>query len=361
MTATVCESIQWRATLDLEERARRLHEFLPPRRLDSDALLSRIERLERLYDVFRRTAPVPAWGSGLVVTEEMHRQVEVYLPLADIGCAFAPALRLASAPSHGGTALATEPSWYGFLDELSLPCFPANPAEALRLFCGDYDFRLRFLFALFIPRHFGGKFSRYPAQMRQALHFLRRLGRPVRCLDAACGTGEQAWELAGALRKAEIPAEVEGASVNAVEIFGAAHGFFPDNPARERRHREEMHRVLDNGAAGLLFRVEDLLASPKPPEHLYDLIFCNGFLGGPFLHDAELIRRTVQYLARRLKPGGLLMASHSFHGGWKKKVPLQMLVEALRQAGLRNIEADEGVAGEQVADEGGEDIVSRRR
>ena len=92
----------------------------------------------------------------------------------------------------------------------------------------------------------------------------------------------------------------------------------------------------------LSFLQADLLDPPGSEK--FDLIICNGLLGGPIIHDIVQMRTIVQNLSGLLRPGGLLLAGDHFHGGWKKRVPTLLLGELFRECGLRVREAGEGLA-----------------
>ena len=75
----------------------------------------------------------------------------------------------------------------------------------------------------------------------------------------------------------------------------------------------------------------------------YDVIICNGLLGGPLLHGKEMLARVISLLAARLNPGGILLAADHFHGGWKQTTPSATLAELLTASGLQTVEAGEGL------------------
>ncbi len=109
-----------------------------------------------------------------------------------------------------------------------------------------------------------------------------------------------------------------------------------------------MNRLFEGGVAKRIgFTLANLADPDFTQDSGYDVILCNGLLGGPFLHDWHELRATVQRLAGRLKTGGLLMAANRFHGGWKRMVDDEILRSMLAECSLRVLPVAEGVAGEK--------------
>jgi hypothetical protein len=52
-------------------------------------------------------------------------------------------------------------------------------------------------------------------------------------------------------------------------------------------------------------------------------------------------------LARRIKPGGILLAADRFHGGWKKEVPPEVVRGVLQRSGFRLHPIKDGIAAER--------------
>ena len=333
----------------------RLEKLLVPGPISDNDLNGRIARLEERFRVYAATAPHGLWTPALVITREMRCTTEVYLPLEEISRAFCRLLFLSlkSAPFLSASVMLRAPSWLDVIHHLQPMVREPNPARLLRHLMVDGEFRCRFLFSLFLPRHYGGAFNRYPEQAAFLRDWLGKTGRAgaVRCLDAACGSGEGTYELALLLREcgyAEEQLEVHGATVDPLELFAAAHGWFPHDPARQTAFRRRIGGLLTGSTAErIAFFREDLTENRRYPGEGYDIILCNGFLGGPLLSSREALERTIGRLCARLRPGGLFLAADHFHGGWKKTVPDDGIKEILVRCGLKGVALNGGVAGIQ--------------
>jgi chemotaxis methyl-accepting protein methylase len=340
-------------TLDQTVVQERLEKLLVPGPLNDNDLNGRIVRLEERFSLYAALSPHGLWAPGLVVTPEMRRASELYLPQEEIGCACRRllVLSLKTSPFLPAARLHPLPSWLDLLHRLQPLVREANPARLLRRLMGDYEFRCRFLFSLFLPRHYGGGFDRYPKQAAFLRNRLTEAKPPgvIRCLDAACGSGEGTYDLALLLRKCGcIPEKitVHGATIEPLELFAAAHGWFPHDPARQAAFRRRIGRLFaDAPADHIAFFQEDLTGNRNCEGKGYDVILCNGLLGGPLLNGREELERVVGGLCARLKPGGILLAADRFHQGWKRGVPDDLLREMLAGCGLKVLAAGEGVAG----------------
>lgn len=321
--------------------------------LDSK-LARRIERLGERFAVFLTTCPTPWWTADLAVTAEMEIITETYLPFAEIASAITRLLDLALCQQSGGiaTPLSMARSWLDLLRRLPPPFQDPNPARLLNRLAVDDQQRHRFIFALYLPPHFGNAFNRYPRQatfLKEWLTTPEFVNRPIRCLDAACGSGEGTYDLARLLLKAGYPPAafmIHGTTHEPVELFAATHAFFPHDEMRQgrfRRHNADLHQ---RGAVDRIrFRSEDLLQPADWGGARYDVIVCNGILGGPFINTRKDLERTIEGLTRRLAPRGIFLAANRFHQGWQKVVPTALLQEIATRAGLTVITAGEGLAG----------------
>ncbi|MRR36453.1 chemotaxis protein CheR, partial [bacterium] len=138
---------------------------------------------------------------------------------------------------------------------------------------------------------------------------------------------------------------IEGVSRDPLEIFAAAHGFFPHDPARQEafcRLREELR--TSGAIERIRFTAADLTARAGDAD-TFDVILCNGILGGPFMHERQALERVVAGLVNRLAAGGIILAADRFHAGWKRVAPPELLGEILAGRGLSVVTAGEGIAG----------------
>lgn len=343
----------YRPTFDPTVIGEQLGKLLVPGPISDNDLNGRIARLEERFSVYAASSPHGLWAPGLVISREMRCISEVYLPLEEIRRAFCRlvALSLKFAPFLSASVILRAPSWLDAVHHLQPLVREPNPARLLRHLMDDGEFRCRFLFSLFLPRHYGGGFNRYPEQAAFLRDWLGKTGPAgvVRCLDAACGSGEGTYELALLLREcgyAEEQLEVHGATVEPLELFAAAHGWFPHDPLRQTAFRHRIDRLISGSTTGrIAFYREDLTGNRHYQGEGYDIILCNGFLGGPLLNSREALERTIGRLCARLRPGGIFLAADHFHGGWKRAVPEDGLKETVAGCGLKVLALNEGVAG----------------
>ena len=211
-----------------------------------------------------------------------------------------------------------------------------------------------------MPACYGDGFGRYPEQSRFLAGWLNenrsRLAAGVCCLDTACGSGEGTYELAQLLVGNGFPAEaiqVHGTTLEPLELFAAAHASFPHDPQREAEYRRHIGSVFDCGAAEhISFHQEKLCGNGVAEENRFDIILCNGLLGGPFLHVREDLEKTIENLAGRLRPGGVLLAADRFHSGWKRRVSDESMRRMFKLCGLETLPVAEGVGGIRLKSEG---------
>lgn len=320
---------------------RRLAELLRPEPLDNPGLRSRLERLRSRHLTYCRSVS-PIWAPGAIITTEMRIQAEAHLPLREFTSLLHSALRLLCrfSPAQLPVASPAPLSWPDLMSRLPFHLQVADPSLLCCILMAEPADRLPLIFALFIPRHHGGGFGRYPSQMAFLDHWLkefRKSRQGIRCLDAACGSGEGTWELALALERAEFsPSEVtlHGSSLDRVELFAAIHLFFPNAPHRQHEVRQRLTPLLDAGFADAMEFFPDDLLHPAAVNAPYDLILCNGAVGGPFIHDPDLLKRALSGLVQRLAPNGLLLLQNKFHGGWKKAVGNELLTSILAGMGV---------------------------
>ena len=340
-------------SLDPVDASRALAGLLKPV-LNPDACAYRIQSLQRMFSAACASCPSPFAGYGLRLTPEINYQCEHWLPLDVLREHFFAFYRQAlnGHPVLTSTPYARAASWAAIVS--SFPPFlrhVINPAALLRRLMVDTELRVKFLFWSFLPERFYGDGSdRYPGQVARIGAWIRSRelrGRGVRCLDAACGDGATAYGLARLfMEQGWLPDRfaIEGWTLDPLEVWAAAHGIFPHNPRREasfRAWRAPVFQGVEHPA--MLFRAVDLNALPGDTAS-FDLIVCNGLLGGPIINRPEEMQRVVSNLCHVLAPGGMLLVADHFHGGWKQKYPQQSLRVLCEGHGLVAIEAAEGIA-----------------
>ncbi len=339
-------------SLETTLRENRLKRLLLPGKITDADLARRADRLDLLFRSSLRTSPLHLWGAGLHIDREWRNLTDTFLPWSRI----APALRRLICCSTRylppSDPLASIPSWPDFLRRISTMTQTSNPAVILRSLSSDENLRRRWLFTLFLPKEHGGGFDRYPRQqefIRNWLFQRRHLsGGKISCLDAACGSGEGSWELAELCRTSGIPPRgmtIHGTSLDPLELYAAAHASFPHDHPREQEYLRRIARLTSTGyQERIRFSHEDLTNTGNESEK-YDLILCNGFLGGPLLNDRSKMQPLVAGLVGRLNPGGLIMAADRFHEGWRKRIPKEERETLLEQCGVTIIRVEEGIAG----------------
>jgi hypothetical protein len=340
-------------TLDDELIRERLNRLLVSGALLHDDLARRIGRLSRAFRLYAASYPLPLWAPGLLLDNEMRGTTESLFPVAEAVAVFERLLRRGCryAPPLSTTYLHSSPTWLDLLQKLAPHTGSADPTPLLRELALDGEKRMKFLFTLFLPQHFGGGFDRYTIQSRWIAGWLRdngaRLKGRIRILDSACGSGEGSYGVAELLEAAGYPGEgsvVHGSTLEPLELFAAAHAFFPHDERRQQGYRGRVRQLLTNPERfSMQFYLEDVAA--ETARESYDLVLCNGLLGGPLLHEPELLAAAFRGLASSVRAGGVLLAADHFHAGWRLRVPVSLLHEMMRVNGLTPIEVPEGVAG----------------
>lgn len=342
-------------TIEPDEIRERLGRLLTPGSLLDERLEKRIARLENRFQGYAASYPLPLWAPGLEITPEMRSLTEALFPLSEPRALFEHVLRRGCrfAPMLSGTYMESSPSWPDFLHRLSpqLPC--ADPAPSLRRLACDGAARSAFLFALMLPQHFGGGFDRYPRQLSWISSWMREKGSRradgIRVLDAACGSGEGTYQVAQLLLEAGMGmgSAVHGSTLEPIELFAGAHMFFPHAPEREREYRNRAGSLLAPcaNAPAMEFYLDRVGAPPS--REPYDLVLCNGLLGGPLLHDPAELDSAFAGLSARVAPGGLLLAADRFHAGWRQRVPEEDLIALMQAHGLTPVDVPEGIAGKK--------------
>jgi chemotaxis methyl-accepting protein methylase len=337
--------------------------------INSILFQSAIRRLHSRFNIYAATCPAPFISPNLIVTPEIRRQSELYLPIAEISRIFNRLYRQALnySPLFSSTPFYRVLSWADLFVALSPRLqFTVNPARLLEALLSDQGVLTEFLFVSFLPRRFYGGFLRYPTQIEFVREWLAtisgslrsREGNILRCLDAACGTGEASYGLGNLLMESGfVPSEVEieGWTLEPLEVWAAAHLRFPHDLHRETTLRSVTSRLFESGyQASIRFHCADLTEINCLPlgkrgiegePGQFDIILCNGLLGGPIINKPNDLKMVVSTLASLVAPGGMLLAADSFHDGWKSKCGNNDLERLFRQMGLKCVDTGEGIAG----------------
>lgn len=308
-------------------------------------------RLQDRFNLFASTCPVSPWREGLVITPEIRCQTELYLPLEEVRAAFRYLLHRACRyrPFFPAVPVFSALSWADALERITPTVDSFNPARIIAEVSADQVLRRKFLAALFIPGRYGGGFDRYPLQRRFLGNWLSgRSTRGIAVLDAACGSGEGVYELAAMAAETGFhPGStlVHGCTVEPLELAAAAHGWFPHAPERDRSVKAMIAAVSQRGWLGSVSFFRDDICCPAEDSGRYDVVVCNGLLGGPLLHESSTLDAAVAGLVRRVKKGGILLAADRFHAGWRRRVPLTDLKLLCAKHGIGCIDLPEGFGG----------------
>ncbi|MGE0919334.1 class I SAM-dependent methyltransferase [Trichlorobacter lovleyi] len=311
-----------------------------------------LRQLNQRFTTYAATSPQPLPAPGLLITPEIRQQSELYLPMTEIRRLFYRLYQhVLSYPAiFGSTPFHTSPSWADCFTGLPVWLqISANPARLLERLLDDQQLLTRFLFFSFMPgRYNGAGFGRYPEQLdwlRQ--HLKTQPGKNLRILDAACGSGEGTWELAELLAEQgwqPEQAQLEGWTIEPLEVWAAQTQCLPHDPQREKNYQQRVQPLRERGwGERISFRAVDLLAA-QIESAPFDLILCNGLLGGPIIHQPRPSQQVVMQLAALLAEGGVLLVADHFHEGWKKRVPEAVLGALMEKAGLQARQAGGGLA-----------------
>lgn len=321
----------------------------PFRHPDPTVVSKRLESVAKLFDCYRNSTTAPLPSSNLVVTPEIRYQSELYLPVNKLRHCFYALFRqaLLHTPVYSSTPFHNALSWADLY--CSLPHWAQlspNPARYIEHLLSVPSLLEKFVYFSFLPERFNGSgFDRYKEQYQYIFKLLKQWETPkeLRMLDAACGSGEGSWELLSLADKAGLAPDqlaLEGWTLDPLEVFSARHQYLPHIPQRESAYRQFVKPLYQRQwDRSVVFRVSDLLAldaesARTDTDGMFDIIVCNGLLGGPVINQPEQVTKVINTLASRLTHGGVLLIDNCFHGGWKKRFTADNLKNRLSQAGL---------------------------
>jgi len=328
-----------------------LTRLLVPGNIMDNRLNSYCRCLQERFALFCSTCPSPQWNKGLRITPEIRCQTEIYLPIKEIQSAFSYLLQRSCrySPFSPAVPIFSALSWVDALERINQPLISFNPARIIVDVSADQELRTKFLASLFIPKRYGGGFDRYPIQkifLKEWFSGSRKRGISV--LDAACGSGEGVYELADMAAAVGFHPDstvVHGCTIEPLELNAAAHGWFPEDSERELSVKRMIEASSKRGSPEAILFFRDDICRPVEDSGLYDVVICNGLLGGPLLHEHARLEGAVKGLVRRVKKGGLLLAADRFHGGWRRVIPPDGLKLLFVKHGIRLVDLPEGVGG----------------
>ncbi|MFA6816848.1 MAG: class I SAM-dependent methyltransferase [Lentisphaeria bacterium] len=182
--------------------------------------------------------------------------------------------------------------------------------DLLPLFCALAD-----------PPRYGTAPNRYPEQMRLfhelADDFLKA-NSSIRVLDLGCGIGLGTLELANSLEKKTKNYDVQGLTLEPLEVWMATNRFLPHDAVRQKYFQQFSCDLSCS------FQVGD--AKNFELESSFDFIFCNGLAGGRFLHKPCELQRFLDCIDRHLNNGGYCFMANCFHDGFRATTELLIIL-----------------------------------
>lgn len=297
-----------------------------------------LEKLQLAFESYCRFCSPPWAAPGLKLTPEIIIQSELWLPLNTIRPIFYHILRsfLSYKPIFSSTPFANASCWFSIVSRF--PHWLANydnPANLLRQIIFNEDFRHRFMFWIFMPqRYYGANSNRYPQQMEILSNWMKKRSKtdPLRCLDAVCGDGTALYAWHEILIKSGFNNQMihcEGWALDPLECWAAA---YKTSGCNQFQYNTKSSAVTVKGR--LIFRAVDFLKPKFAMGNKFDLIFCNGLLGGPIVHTSKQMQIVVDFLIKLLSQKGIIVIADHFHDGWRKLVSLEAVQDYFTKAGM---------------------------
>ena len=167
-------------------------------------------------------------------------------------------------------------------------CF--SEKELLPLFCAMAD-----------PPRFGTTSGRYPEELGYLCSIVKS---GMSLLDVGCGVGVNTLEMAAAL----VGARVTGITPEPLEVWMAQNRRLPHDARRE---------AIMKGFDG---KADFQLGSAEHFSGDYDIIVCNGLIGGRFFYKESQYVAFLHCCGKALRPGGKVVISDRFHEGSQKNM-----------------------------------------
>ena len=269
------------------------------------------KRWEARLANWRHYAAPPWWARDIIITPELRANYEMWLPireflhdLKDIGRVWLPDEECLPLPLRHKTYLSLPDLWAALPPSLDGKlCF--SPQELLAFFCALAD-----------PPRFGVVCGRY----NDELALIKSLARPnMRVLDIACGVGLNTLEIA-----VVSGAETIGLTTEWLEVWMATQRRLPHDPTREQDMQCfpcDLNVRFQQGRA-------ECFAFEKP----FDLIVCNGLIGGRFFHDEAQYTAFLDSCRNALAVGGSILLANHFHDG--SRLDVEHFMRHASQAGF---------------------------
>ncbi len=265
----------------------------------------------------------------MAITPEMRQQYELYLPVAEFLRDLNSVAR-AALPSACWVPLVLRspsqlPACTGYPKPRSVAdlwaMLPARfqgrvafaPEEILPLLCALADLR-----------RYGTAPGRYEQQLDVLARWAGASGATsLRLLDVGCGVGHGTREAAGVLsRHVPGPVTALGITIEPLEAWLATNGETGIGAVPDAAGQEP-------GSDNVAFVCGDLRRIPA--QGPFDVVLCNGVLGGDFFRAGRAIDAALDELTARVAEDGVLGLASRFHGGVTGR--LERLKAALRQRG----------------------------
>lgn len=192
------------------------------------------------------------------------------------------------------------------------------------------------LAALADPSRFGTAAGRYPDQLARLREWAGDARGEATLLDVGCGTGEGTREALAALRETGCRGRAVGVTREPLEAWMATSGRLPHRPAEAAVPPPGLHYAVGDAVA-------------LPLRGTFDIILCNGLIGGKFMDTGATFRAVLAEFARLLAPGGIVFVGCQFHAG--REPALARFRETAEQMGwnlaghCRNWELQRGTNG----------------
>ena len=253
-------------------------------------------RWERLHANWLRHAVPPWWARNLIITPGIRETYEKWLPidefrssLSGVARAYLPDESWLPLPLRNGTCLSMPDFWASMP-----PAFEGRvkfaEEELLPLFCAMAD-----------PPRFGTTAGRYPEELEYLCNIVQE-GMSI--LDVGCGVGVNTLEMAAALGGARVT----GITPEPLEIWMAQNRRLPHDA-----RREAIMKGFDGNADFQLGSAEHFSGN-------YDIIVCNGLIGGRFFYKESQYVAFLHCCGKALRPGGKVVISDRFHEGSKRNM-----------------------------------------